>query len=109
MFLCCFELDLARNIFVDGTKNFGFVLFYYYICIMERKRKKSEISWIVETKYWLEHPEEMEKNTKLGLEYIHYLKDNRCSEKDAADHFGISEKELHKIIHGQIPPKDLKK
>jgi len=75
---------------------------------MAHTRNRPGLNWLTETKYWLEHEEELNTNLMLGLKYVRYMKDNNLSEKEAADHYGITETEFHKIIHGQIPPKDLK-
>ena len=74
---------------------------------LKRGRLKNSMSWIAENKYWLEHSEELQENLMRGIKYVRWMKDNNATEKESADHFGIDEKEFHKVIHGQIPPKNL--
>ena len=68
---------------------------------MTHKRTRETSSWIVKSKYEIEHEEELLECRLIVLKIVRFMKDNHLSQKDLAEKLDVSPQYINKFLHGQ--------
>jgi predicted XRE-type DNA-binding protein len=58
-------------------------------------------NWIAQTKYELEHEEEILARTAIILQLLSYMKEHQLNQKELAALLGVSAQYVNKLLHGQ--------
>ena len=64
-------------------------------------RIRQSSDWVAQTKYELEHEEEILARTAIILQLLSYMKKHQLSQKDLAARLGVSAQYVNKLLHGQ--------
>ena len=64
-------------------------------------RIRQSSDWVAQTKYELEHEDEILARTAIILQLLSYMKEHQLSQKDLAARLGVSAQYVNKLLHGQ--------
>ena len=64
-------------------------------------RIRQSSDWVAQTKYELEHEDEILARTAIILQLLSYMKEHQLSQKDLAARLGVSAQYVNKLLHEQ--------
>ena len=64
-------------------------------------RIRQSSDWVAQTKYELEHEDEILARTAIILQLLSYMKEHQLSQRDLAARLGVSAQYVNKLLHEQ--------